>query len=293
VVTDDDVIAFGAQGRLRCLDRQSGKERWSNATHETFKAEEGYFGAGSTPVVEGNLVLVNVGASRADAGIVAFDRKTGNVRWKATDEQPGYSSPVMTGVTGKRQAIFVTRYNCLGVEPATGNVLWRIPFGARGPTVNGANPVVLSGGGLFLTSSYNVGAAYARLSPDGAEEVWRDGDLMASQYTTPIAHEGALIGIDGRQDVGTATLRCIDPAARKVLWEMPDFGYATLIKADGKLLVQKTDGELVLVRPDKNGYQELARATLLSGTARALPALSNGIYFVRDEGTLYCYDLSR
>jgi len=292
ILAKDRVIVFGAEGLLRCLDRKTGKEHWSNPTHETFGVQEGYFGAGSTPLIEAGLLLVNVGGSRQEAGIVAFDLKTGDVKWKATEEQASYSSPIVATIGGRRQVVFETRLTCVGLDPATGKVLWSFPFGARGPTVNGANPVLL-GDRLFLTASYGVGAVFAKLGPTSAEELWKDRDLMASQYTTPIEHEGFLYGIDGRQDAGVAALRCIDPAAQRVLWTEEGFGYATLIKADGKLLVQKTDGDLVLVRPDKAAYRELSKASLTQSTARALPALSNGLYFVRDETTLYCYDLSR
>lgn len=292
VVTADRVIVFGAEGRLRCLDRKSGNERWSIATQEVFGVPDSYFGAGSTPVIEEGLVLVNVGGSRGGAGVVAFDIKTGNVKWKATNEQASYSSPVVATVAGRRQAVFMTRLTCTGLDPQTGDVLWSFPFGARGPTVNGANPVLL-GDRLFLTASYGVGAAFAKLGAKSAEELWASDDVLSSQYTTPIAEGGVLYGMDGRQDVGAATLRCIDPAAKKVLWSQEGFGYATLIKADGKLLAQKTDGTLVLVKPDKAGYRELAQASLTLGTARALPALSNGLYFIRNESTLLCYDLAR
>lgn len=292
IVAKDRVITFGAEGLLRCLDRKTGKELWSNPTRETFGVPESYFGAGSTPLIEGGLLLVNVGGARQDAGIVAFDLKTGDVKWKATGEQASYSSPIVGTIGKQRQVIFATRLTCVGLDPATGKVLWSFPFGARGPTVNGATPLLL-GDRLFLTASYGVGAVFAKIGPGSAEELWKDRDLMASQYTTPIEHEGVLYGIDGRQDAGVAALRCIDPAAQKVLWTEEGFGYATLIKADGKLLVQKTNGDLVLVRPDKSGYRELSKASLTRSTARALPALSNGLYFVRDETALYCYDLSR
>lgn len=291
VVTDSAVIVFGAQGRLLCLDRKTGGERWSNPTHQTFEVLEGYFGVGSSPIVVGDNVLVNIGAARDDAGIVAFDLKTGKVRWKATSDQASYSSPIVATVAGKRQAIFVTRLDCVGVNPANGHVNWSFPFGARGPTVNGANPVMI-GDRLFLTASYGVGAAFMKLDAGAAEELWTTDDLLSSQYTTPIEHDGVLFGIDGRQDIGVATLRCLDPVAKKVLWDEEGFGYATLIKADGKLLVQKTDGTLVLVKPDKTAYRELSRASLSSGTTRALPALSKSLYFLRDEQTLYCYDLA-
>jgi outer membrane protein assembly factor BamB len=292
LVTADEVIVFGAQGLLRCLDRKTGDELWSNPTRKTFETQEGYFGAGSTPVVEGNLVLVNVGAPKTHAGLVAFDRKTGKVAWKATDEQPSYSAPIVATVAGKRQAIFITRYNCLGVDPTSGNVSWTFPFGARGPTVNAATPVLMDDK-LFVTSSYGVGAAYMTLSGSAAQEIWKNRDLMASQYTTPIASDDVLFGIDGRQDIGPVTLRCLDPSAKRILWDEKQFGYATLIKADDKLLAQKTDGVLVLVKPDKTRYQELSRASLCDGTTRALPALSNGLYYLRNESKLFCFNLAR
>ena len=292
LLTDRYVIVFGAEGPLRCLDRKTGDEVWSNSTRKTFGVPEGYFGAGSSPVVEKDLVLVNVGGARQDAGVVAFDLSSGAVKWKATGEQASYSSPVVATVGGKRPAIVVTRLACVGLDPATGTVLWSFPFGSRGPTVNAANPVLL-GDRLFLTASYGVGAALSKVSADGATELWASDEVLSSQYTTPIEHEGALFGIHGRQDAGVAALRCIDPATQKVFWSEEGFDYATLIKADGKLLIQKTDGTLALARPDKTTYRELAQAKVTKTTARALPAVADGLYFVRDETTLYCYDFSR
>ena len=290
VVAADRVIVFGAEGRLRCLDRRTGREVWSNLTHESFGVMESHFGAGSTPLVEGSFVIVNVGGARKEAGVVAFGLATGDLKWAATIEAASYSSPVAATVGGKRQVIVLARLNAVGLDPATGKMLWSVPFGARGPTVNAANPVLL-GDRLFLTASYNVGAACFDLTAGGAKELWRD-DLLSSQYTTPIAAGGVLYGIDGRQDAGPASLVCVDPAAKKVVWSEEGFGYATLLLADGKLLAQKTDGTLVLARPDKAVYRELSRTTLTKGTARALPALSDGRYFVRDESMLTCYDLA-
>ena len=297
VVAGDRLIVFGAQGLLRCLDRKSGKELWSNPTHKTFDAQEGYFGAGSTPVVEGDLVLVNVGAARSRAGIVAFNLKTGKVVWKGTEEQPSYSSPIVTTVGGNRQAIFVTRYNCLALNPTNGEVLWTFPFGARGPTVNAATPVLV-GNKLFVTASYGVGGVYAEVGANSVKEIWKNGDLMASQYPTPIVYEGMIYGIDGRDDVGPVTLRCVNPKTKRVRWsenvmDNGSFSYGSLLFADEKILIQQTDGTLVLVKPNDTRYEELSRSKLCSGTVRALPALSKGMYLIRNDSTLYCFNLSR
>ena len=102
-----------------------------------------------------------------------------------------------------------------------------------------------------------------------------------------------LYGIHGRDDVGTAVVRCIDPDQQTILWEKAGFGYATLLEADGKLLAQKTDGTLVLIRCDPTKYVELASAQIFNTKTFALPALASGRLFTRDERTLKCLDLRR
>ena len=111
---------------------------------------------------------------------------------------------------------------------------------------------------------------------------------MSSQYTTCVEKDGYLYGIDGRQDVGVARLRCFDPRQPKVAWTKEEFGTGTLILADGKLLIMKTDGELVLAEPSPEKFRPLATAKLFDTTVQALPALAAGRLFVRDTKTLKC-----
>jgi hypothetical protein len=290
VIHGGRVFVYGAQGVLRCLDLKTGGQAWRRATHVEFKAPEGYFGAGSTPIVVDDKVLLNVGAGREGAGIVAFDVATGKTVWQATDELASYSSPVLATINNARQVIFVTRLKTVSLDPATGKVLFEFPFGKRGPTVNGASPVVIDGH-LFVSAHYGVGAVYSKLGANSAEEKWRNDDLLSSHYMTPLVHNGLLFGIHGQERVEPAELRCLDPRSQKVLWSKSGLGYGSMIAADGKMLLLTTEGELILWRPDARGYQELARARIFRTTTRALPALSNGRLFVRDAETLKCLDV--
>ncbi|WP_197443499.1 outer membrane protein assembly factor BamB family protein [Maioricimonas rarisocia] len=290
VIAGTRVITFGAQGILSCHDVKSGKLLWRRDTHEDFGAREGYFGAGSTPLVEENRVVVNVGGFRSGAGIVAFDLQSGQTLWQATDEQGSYSAPVATTVDGKRLVIAVTRLKCVGLDPASGEIRFETRFGQRGPTVNAASPVLL-GDRMFLTASYGIGARWMRVRASSLEELWESDQILSSQYTTCVEHEGVLFGVDGRQDLPPANLVCIDPARQKVLWSVPDFGYATLILADGKLVIVKTDGELVVADASSKEFKPLGRARVLTGTARALPALANGRLYVRNDETLRCLQI--
>jgi outer membrane protein assembly factor BamB len=271
---------------LSCINVADGSKRWQREVLKDFDVPSSYFGVGSTPVLSGKKLLVNVGG-RDGAGIVAFNIADGTTAWKATDEGASYSSPTVTAIDGKKLAIFVTRLNILGLDPETGKVRFRFPFGQRGPTVNAATPLVIDGH-LFVSASYGVGAVWARLAGESAEELWRSDEIMSSQYTTCVFRDGALFGIDGRQDIPPARLRAFDPRTRKVFWTEEDFGAGNLILAGDKLLIMKTDGQLVLAAPDKAGFRKLASAKVLEGTAQPLPALAGGLLYVRDENVFKC-----
>ncbi len=287
VIVGERVFVFGVQGTLRCLDLKSGERIWKRDTHTEFKAQEGYFGAGSTPLLVGDKLLVNVGGGRSGAGIVAFDVATGKDLWKATTEDASYSSPILATVDGTKHAFFVTRLKTVSLDPDNGKVRFEFPFGKRGPTVNGASPVVLDGN-LLVSAHYGVGATFAKIGATAADEKWNNDDLISSHYMTPLVHKGLVYGIHGQERVEGSELRCLDPRAQKILWSKSNFGYGTMIAADDKMLMQTTDGELILWRPDSKRYLELARAQVFRTTTRALPALSGGHLFVRDSRTLKC-----
>jgi outer membrane protein assembly factor BamB len=285
LIHGDRVFVLGPAGELACLSFDSGKRLWLRNILREFGAPEGYFGAGSTPIVEDGKLLVNVGGR--GAGLVALSPADGKTLWKATDEQASYSSPTAATIDGSRHVVFVTRLNVVSVDPKDGAVRFRFPFGARGPTVNAANPLVL-GDHVFVSASYGVGAQLAKIGPREATTVWESDDVMSSQYTTCVEHEGILYGIDGRQDVGSARLRAIDPHAGKVLWTEDDFATGNLILVGDKLLIMRSDGQLILAEASPKEFRKLAQAKLFDTTTQALAALSNGLLYARDTGQLKC-----
>ena len=291
LIAGGTVYAFGAAGDLYAVALDTGKKLWSRSLYADYKGDEGYFGAGSTPLLVAGKLLVNVGGR--GAGIVGLDPSAGKTLWQASNEAASYSSPAAVQVAGQEKAVFVTRMNCVLADPATGRTSTLFPFGQRGPTVNAATPLVL-GNKLFVTSSYGVGATFASLDGASAKSIWSNDDTMSSQYATPVEHNGFLYGIHGREDVGVAELRCIEAATGKVRWKKPSYGVAHLILAGDKLLIQKSDGQIALAAADSEKYRELATARISPGPTRALPALSNGRLFVRSGsggGELICSEV--
>ncbi|MFM8952880.1 MAG: PQQ-binding-like beta-propeller repeat protein [Planctomycetaceae bacterium] len=293
VIHGNRVVVFGAQGVLACLDVATGARLWMRETHREFGAQEGYFGAGSTPLVVGDHVIVNVGGAKQDAGVVAFALATGEPVWRATAEPASYAAPVRVAVGGEPHVLIVTRYACLLLDAATGDLRWRFPFGQRGPTVNAATPVMPAAGRLFVTAAYGIGCVCADFDRSAATPKWVGAGPLASQYCTPIVSGGHLYGIDGRDDVPPADLVCVESAGGREVWRERGFGYGTLLAADGKLVAAKTDGELMLLRGTPAGLDVLARCRPLPGTLRALPALAAGRLYLRDDTTLTCLDVGR
>ena len=289
-INGNDVFAYSSEGNLHCVDLQTGEKKWTRKTHREFGANGGYFGAGSAPLVDGDRVIVNVGGDKQKAGIVAFDRVTGKTVWTAVNDQASYAAPLVTTIEGTRHLLCVTRLNFVSLNPDTGKEQFRTPFGQRGPTVNAAIPVVF-GTHAFLTASYGIGAELVKISADDSDVVWQD-PVLSSQYTTPILHNGVMYGVDGRQDGGPISLKCFDPITRKIFWSESGIGYSTLIAVGDHLLVMQTGGVLRLIQMKTDQYDELAKARILSGTTRALPAFANGRLYVRNDKQLLCVDLT-
>ncbi len=293
LINGQTVYVFGAAGDLHAVNLGDGKKLWTRALYADYGGQEGYFGAGSTPILAGGKLLVNVGGR--GAGIVALDPATGKTLWQSGDEAASYSSPATTKVGGQERVIFVTRMNCVSADPASGRVTNLFAYGQRGPTVNAATPLIFDGK-LFVTSSYGVGAALATLEGEGTKRIWANDDTMSSQYATPVEQNGYLYGIHGREDVGIAELRCIEAATGKVKWSKSGYGVAHLILAGDKLLIQKSDGHIALAAADPAKYRELAAAKISTTPARALPALSNGRLYVRTGsggGELICLEVGK
>ncbi len=290
-IVGDKLITLGAEGALHCLTLDDGKKLWSRSLTKDYKTPLGYFGIGTSPVVEQGLVLVNVGGPKA--GIVGFDLKDGKEAWKATDDPPSYSSPVVTTVDGARLAIFFTRTGAVVLDPKTGAVKYQKRWRARyDASVNAATPLVI-GNQVFLSTSYETGAMLLKLKKDGADEIWTDENVMSNHYNTCIYHDGHLYGIDGRQEAGP-NLRCVELKTRKVKWEQDRFGCGTMIQADGKLVVLTEKGELCLIQATPAAFRETARFRLFeNGPCRAQIALANGRLYARDQKKLVCVDLRK
>jgi len=290
LITGNRVYTLGAEGRFLCLELDSGKKVWERALNQEYRVPRSFFGVGTSPLLEGNLLVVNVGGP--EAGIVAFDRDTGKEVWKATDHQASYSSPVAATAGGTRHLFVFTREGLVSLDPRTGKVHFSKRWRARiHASVNAATPLVVDEH-VFVSASYNTGAVLWRLRPDGVDEVWKSDDVLSNHFNTSVHRGGYLYGLDGRQEEG-ARLRCVEWKTGKVRWTEERFGCASLVWAEGNLIVLNERGELLLVEATPEGYREKARAAVLTRPCRAHLALADGRLYGRDSRRLVCWELKK
>jgi outer membrane protein assembly factor BamB len=290
VIAGGRVFTHGADGMLHGIDFTSGKMLWSVDTRKVFEAPKGYFGVASSPVVDGTRVLVNVGGTKG--GIVAFDAASGKTVWTATSDEPSYSAPIVADIGGQRTGVFFTRTGLVAVDPVTGKVLYQYRWRARqAASVNAATPI-LANDRIFLSSSYSTGAVLLQVANNAVKPIWSGDESMSNHYSTSVLKDGYLYGFDGRQEFGQ-TLRCVELATGKVMWNVDGFGAGTLLIAGDTLVITRESGELALATATPKAFRFNARAQLIKGVVRAYPALANGRYYVRNDRQLAAFDLRK
>ena len=325
IIDGGKVYTMGAQGQLHCLDLPSGKAIWRRDLSADYKARQDFFGVASTPLIEGNLLIAQVGAV-AGPCVVALDKESGQEAWQAgKDWGPSYASPIPATVHGKRR-VFVfaggesnpPTGGLLSIDPSNGKVDFTVPWRSRSyESVNASCPVIFDNK-VFISASYRTGGALIEINPDFTHKVAFTVPDFGLHFNTPIHRDGYLYGFDGRNEPD-ASLACLDTRTGQIAWRAtPEWDETvgmgdqrqqrrlgtfrgTLLAADGRYLCLGELGHLLWLDLSPKGHKELSRAWLFAARESwALPVLSHGLLYVsqntRDMMTgagprLRCYDL--
>jgi outer membrane protein assembly factor BamB len=284
------VYCLGATGALWCLDKETGSEIWRANILDDFSAENLTWGVSTSPLVEGDMLLVMVGAP--GASVVAFNKNNGNVVWQAHDDVASYSSPIAITVDGVREIVFYAGKALFGMSPADGAVHWRLEW-LTTSDMNIATPIYDSATQLlFVSASRDTGrcSAYRLSSSSGgtvtAEHVYTNKN-MKNHFNGCVLVDGYLYGFDtGRSDA----LKCIRLEDGEQMWEDPSVGKGSLVYAQGLLFLVGENGAVALAEATPEGYREHGRMDLLQHKAWTPPVLAGGKLYVRDEHDIVCLD---
>ncbi len=288
-VDGDRVYALGAAGRLCCLDAGDGKPVWSHDLVADFAARIPTWGLSASPLVFEDLLIVQAGA-RPEGCYLAFERRSGALRWRSVDDPAGYATPVVIQRDGGAELVVWTADHVRGLDPRSGAVRWTIPFAVNYGTAI-ADPIFHEG--LVLVSSYYDGSKAIRLgsAPPIAEVVWEDRRDLRGLMSQPLYRDGHAFLLDKRHG-----LTCFVLADGSKLWDddnrLTPKGrnpQASLVWLGGgdRALALNSDGDLVLARLAPSGYHELARANII-GRTWAHPAYAGNCVYARSDSELVC-----
>jgi outer membrane protein assembly factor BamB len=284
---DGRVFALGALGELRCLDAITGALVWrKNILHENGAANLTY-GVSASPLMVDDLLVVAPGGDPSRS-VMAYEKRTGTVRWRALEDEAAYSSPMRVTLAGEAQLLVALQQRVVGLEPATGRLLWEFPWVVLQRNRNIAQPLLLSSNRFFLSAGYGTGcvAVEVQRAPTGfhTREVWRNKSLK-NKFTSSVVHDGFIYGLD--EDI----LTCLDATTGARRWKDGRYGYGQMLLAGEHLVILSGSGELALVRARPDGFEEKARFPAIHGKTWNHPALASGRLLVRNAVEMACFDV--
>jgi len=304
----DRVYALDPDGDLVCLESASGEILWQKNFVDDFKGRMmSGRGFGESPLVDGEKLICTPGGP--DAALVALDKRSGAVLWKSKlpdvgtggRDGAGFSSVVATEAAGLRQYVQLMGRGLVGFAAEDGRFLWGYNAIAN-ETANIPTPVVRDDL-VFAANGYNAGSVLLRLSRDEspggaapgvkAEAVYSLGGGQFQNHHGGVVLVGdSLYGGHGNNN-GLPT--CVDLPTGRILWKRrgPGVGSAAVVFADGHLYFRYQNGVVALIEPSPSGYD--IKGTLqipgAGGDSWAHPVIANGRLYLREQDTLWVYDL--
>jgi outer membrane protein assembly factor BamB len=277
------VFTFGIGGILSALDLATGKVLWRTQPPAVLPD----YGSASSPLVDGGVVIEYMGGLDRGA-MTAFDAATGAVRWRWEGDGPGYGSPIIATIGGARQLIVQTQKLLVGLNPATGALLWRVPF-TTSFNQNAITPLAF--GDLVINSGLEKPVTALRIQKSGsqwtAEPAWtldQTSLYMSSAFVTG----ATLYGLSHRN---RGQLFALDPASGKLLWTTQgrEGENASLLGNRSWLMVSTTDGELIVARPSASKFDEVRRYRVSDSVLWAHPAVAARSIVIKGAEKVVCW----
>ncbi len=277
-------VEFGEQERLPGgRARVNGEENVIVPTGEGQGAPVPLFGYTGSPVLHGNLLITPVGGARGGT-LIAFDRDSGQVVWKALDENVSYSSPIVVSIAGVTQVVVMTGPRIVGIDLA-GRLLWSYPFQIQydesiGTPVVVADHVLATATGKPLTAL----RIQRRENQWSATVAW-ENDEFTSYLSSLAVRDGQIYGMD---DGGQ--FHCIRLSDGKTVWTGGNHGfYCTPVLAGARLLALNERGELLVLAAQAEGYKPLGESHLVRSSTWTSPAVVGKRLYIRSGAGLAAF----
>ena len=258
LLTTNRCYTFGAEGKLVCLELQTGKSIWQRDTAKDWTVPEAFFGVGSTPLLEGDRLIVMLGG-QPNSGVVALDAASGETLWQnvgrtnwagvvtlgwrnekpyawtGEEKQASYATPVAATIHGRRHILCLMRQGLVSLNATNGEIYFSRWFQSfQNDSVNAMCPVVQDDLVLISSAYYRSGAQLLRVKPDGKsyDVAWSipkspfERDAATRQWAPTVLeiHWNTPVLLDGHlyafsgRNEPDATFRCVEFKTGRLAW---------------------------------------------------------------------------
>ena len=279
-VAEGKVVTLGVNGIISCLDANTGKVVWRK---EEFTDGLPQFFTGMSPIIVDGLCIAHLGGAE-NGKIIAFDLPTGNIKWKWEGDGPSYSSPILMILDGKKQVVVQTDKNLMALTVLDGKVQWQIPTLPEKRFYNSASPIADGQMLIYTGQGTGIRAVKVQKQDDGytTSELWHNPDLNPS-YNTPVLKEGSIYGL-----TQAGKLFCINAQNGQTAWADTSMhkNFGGILDAGSVMIALPSSSNLVVYKPDKNAYTEIARFKVADTPVYAHPLLAGNRIYIKDNETL-------
>jgi outer membrane protein assembly factor BamB len=316
-VSDGKVYSLGAMGDLNCLDAKSGKEVWKKNFPTDYQAPVPTWGFCGHPLIYKDLVICVVGGEGSVA--VAFDKETGQEKWKnLSAREQGYSPPTLITSGGKDQIAVWHAQALNGLDPATGKLLWSVGLE---PSFGMAIMAPRQHGDRLFAAGIGGACVVLKLEGETVKTIWQETMVKDKAFApkprglypvnmTPFIEGGIIYGADQ-----PGMFRAVELETGKKLWfsfkpvigkeaeedyKNAGSGTAFVVKNGDRFFLFAETGHLVIARLSQKGYEEVSRAKILEPTGAAFnrhvlwshPAFAEKCAFIRNDKEIVCVSLA-
>ena len=250
------------------------------------------------PVIEGSRAFMvrqtSFPPETTGSPIVCQDLNTGAEKWSWNGDGPGYGSPIIADFGGVRQLVTITQSKLVGVDVATGALLWERPFASSNFT-NSITPLRF-GQSVVVWNNNGPMRAVTIARRDNkwvTEETWMSDDAP-NRLSNTVLDGDVMFGMTQRN---MGQYYAVDMKTGKTLWasEGRQALNVAVERAGNIIFSMENDGELVIFRASRTGFELIKRYRLAPEemySTWAQPAISGNRIFVRDASTLALWTIN-
>jgi outer membrane protein assembly factor BamB len=290
LVAGGRLFTLGVSAVLSSFDAATGALKWRKDWSKEIDTSKLFTGTAMSPIIDSGLLIVHVGDDTKGV-FRAFDPATGAEKWSLPGHGPGYASPVAFGtVNGARHFVTMTDKAFVGLDVATGKLLWQIPFPDEW-NENIVTPVFA--GDIVIISGTRKGTFGYRLEVVGStwtpRQVWHNAD-MPMYMSTPVADGEYVYGFSNKRK---GQIICLDRRTGALKWATEGrAGMNAAVQSAGpNLLVLTTEGELIVATRSPEKFEELRRYKVAEGQTWAHPVVLGSRVVIRDADSVAVWSL--